>query len=225
MTKDDPAFRSAAWLKDKLHACPSGTGMESWRIRLHRAISWLGRAEREAEDPDACFIFLWIAFNAAYARELGIEEPFRKELAAFLSSVTALDREGRLHRILFKDFSGPVRTLIANRYVFEPFWRALREQDGSEHWKTKLEKSQKAAMRAVLDAETPTVLGIVFDRLYVLRNQLVHGGATWASQINRDQVKDGTRILMSLVPVILDLMLDHPEADFGNILYPVVGQP
>jgi len=38
-------------------------------LRLHRALSWLKRAEM-AEDDDGRFIFLWIAFNAAYAREI-----------------------------------------------------------------------------------------------------------------------------------------------------------
>ena len=38
-------------------------------LRVHRALSWLGRAEQFAiqVDPDAQFVFLWIAFNAAYA--------------------------------------------------------------------------------------------------------------------------------------------------------------
>lgn len=40
---------------------------EATRVRIHRALSWLERAEKESKDPDATFIFLWIAFNAACA--------------------------------------------------------------------------------------------------------------------------------------------------------------
>ena len=47
---------------------------EGLRVRIHRAISWLARAQREAGDPDATFIFLCIALNAAYAHEFGFEE-------------------------------------------------------------------------------------------------------------------------------------------------------
>ena len=43
-------------------------------LRLHRALSWLNRAE-QFEDDDGRFIFLWIAFNAAYATE--IDERYR----------------------------------------------------------------------------------------------------------------------------------------------------
>ena len=39
------------------------------RLRVHRALSWLDRAE-QADDLDGRFIFLWIAFNAAYATEI-----------------------------------------------------------------------------------------------------------------------------------------------------------
>ena len=74
----------------------------------------------------------------------------------------------------------------------------------------------------MLDGSVDVVLGIVFDRLYVLRNQLVHGGATWNSRANRSQVKDGANIMSAVVPVFVELMLDQPDVDFGEILYPVV---
>ena len=39
-------------------------------LRVHRALSWLQRAELCEHDEDARFIFLWIALNAAYADEI-----------------------------------------------------------------------------------------------------------------------------------------------------------
>ena len=62
----------------------------------------------------------------------------------------------------------------------------------------------------------------MFDRLYVLRNQLVHGGATWNSRVNRDQVCDGAAILAFLMPVFVDVMMDNPGEDWGRPFYPVV---
>lgn len=195
---------------------------ESTRIRLHRALSWLGRAERETKDPDAAFLFLWIAFNAAYAREFGQGENERQRLTEFITTLLAEDRDKILHTLVFQQFSGPIRTLIGNKFVFEPFWRALREHDSSNRWETSFSASHKAALASIMQGDTATVLSIVFDRLYVLRNQLVHGGATWDSGINRAQVKDGVRILSTLIPTILQLMLENPELGLGDILYPVV---
>ena len=37
--------------------------------RMRRATSWLTRAEQERDDPDAAFIFHWIALNAIYAEQ------------------------------------------------------------------------------------------------------------------------------------------------------------
>jgi hypothetical protein len=150
---------------------------EPSRVRLHRAISWLRRAEHEGDDPDARFIFLWIAFNAAYARLFGFEQSERDQLREFLAALVAADDGKTLHRAVFADFTGPIRTLIENRYVYEPFWKALREHDASSRWEGQFAAENKAAMRWLMEGRTEAVLAIVFDRLYVLRNQLVHGGA------------------------------------------------
>ena len=66
------------------------------------------------------------------------------------------------------------------------------------------------------------MLGVVLDRLYVLRNQLMHGGATWNSKVNRQQVKDGCSIMMTLMPAIIETMMGAKDEDWGEIFYPVV---
>ena len=43
--------------------------------------------------------------------------------------------------------------------------------------------------------DTPTILN-VNDRLYTLRNQMLHGGATWNSNVNRDQVTNGQQFCL-----------------------------
>lgn len=64
-------------------------------LRVHRSLSWLHRAELQAgaADADGQFIFLWIAFNAAYATE--IDERYRLNeqgtFRAFLQKLVDLD--------------------------------------------------------------------------------------------------------------------------------------
>ncbi len=195
---------------------------EPARVRLHRAISWLARAEVEHHDADARFVFLWIAFNAAYANEFALEGSAREQLNAFFARVLALDADARIAALLLSRFSGAIRSMISNPYVFEPFWRALREHDADSRWKDALAASTRLATRAILESRADLVLSVVFDRLYVLRNQLVHGGATWNSTVNRTQVRDGANIMLALVPLVIEIMLDHPQQDFGAVLYPVV---
>ena len=66
------------------------------------------------------------------------------------------------------------------------------------------------------------VLRLVFDRLHVLRNRIVLGGATWDSRVNRDQVRGGGAILAFLMPVFVGIMTDNPHEDRGRPFYPVV---
>ena len=212
---------TAAELKDR-HRQIRDQEPDALRLRIHRALSWLIRSEQEHTDPDLRFVLQWIALNAAYAREFGREETERTRAKAFLDTLVALDTQKRLHQALFQQFTGPIRTLIDNKFTFEPFWTAMRTHDASNRWEEGFANSKKAAFAAVMQGDTPKVLGIVFDRLYVLRNQLVHGGATWNSQVNRAQLTDAVAILGTLVPLIISVMMDHPGQDYGDALYPVV---
>jgi hypothetical protein len=56
----------------------------------------------------------------------------------------------------------------------------------------------------------------------VLRNQLIHGGATWNSSVNRDQVRDGAAVMGCLLPVFIDIMMDHPDRGWDMPHYPVI---
>lgn len=212
---------SATTLKAAFDA-RAGAHAEPARVRIHRAISWIRRAEAEDDDPDLRVLLLWVAFNAAYARELGELESQREQLRQYLDRMVTLDDGRRLHEALFRQFTGPIRTLVDNRYVFEPFWRAQRAPAEAPDWEERFAAGKRRAMKALMDGETAVLLSIVFDRLYVLRNQLVHGGATWNSQVNRAQVRDGANLLGTLVPVMVALMIEHPDIDFGPINYPVV---
>ena len=63
---------------------------------------------------------------------------------------------------------------------------------------------------------------VFFCCKYILRNQLVHGGATWKSKVNRDQVRDGSRILLDIVPAIIRIMMENPDEPWGKPCYPPV---
>ena len=207
-----------------LHKSRNENFSDELNIRLHRAIKWLGRSEQEEDDFDAQFIFVWISFNAAYAELFGVENSERSNLQAFFNKLVLADKEDRIYRLLFDQFTGVIRTLIENKFVFEPYWKAMREQDSSEHWQESFSGSKTAAMKRLMEHDTVQVLQIVFDRLYVLRNQLIHGGATWNSMVNRQQVKDGVNLMNKFVPIVIELIIENSDEDWGELIYPVVKQ-
>ncbi len=189
-------------------------------LRLRRALSWLQRAEKETNDPDAAFVFHWIAFNAAYAKDAPMSE--RNIFDDYFDKIIRLDRDRTIYRAIWNKFSGPIRTLLNNPFVFHPFWEHHNRVPGYEDWKSRFEKSQKKSHRALATQNTKIILSTLFDRLYVLRNQLLHGGATWQSSVNRAQVRDGARITAFLVPHFINLMIDNPDDNWGTPCYPVV---
>lgn len=202
------------------HGFPETTG-----LRVHRAISWIMRADACGDDHDARFVFLWIAFNAAYADEskFGVQPPAERSLFRdYFEKLVELDRNSRIYNALWQRFSGPVRMLMNSKYVFPPFWRFHNGMAGYENWEQRFESSKRRFQRDFRTNEVVKVLEQMFDRLYTLRNQIVHGGATWKSSVNRSQVRDGTEILGFLMPVFVDIMMDNPKRDWGEPFYPVV---
>lgn len=210
----------AAVLKEKLKSAELDD--EALRTRLHRAISWLGCAEMQQQEPDLHFLGLWISFNACYAIELTEADalPEREKFKRFISSLIRHDKDGRVFSLLWNTFQGSVRMLIDNPFVFRPFWNYQRGE--AEEWEEAFAKSNTDALRCLSGNKVDELLHIILDRLYVLRNQVFHGGATFRSTVNRSQVKDGASILEKLVPEIILIIMEHPQEDWGRLMYPVV---
>jgi hypothetical protein len=113
-------------------------------LRVHRALSWLDRAEKAEGDQDAQFIFLWIAFNAACANEiddhhrLTEQETFRN----FIGRLCDLDSSNKLSNPVWTEFTSSIRVLLANKFVFQPFW--------DFHNNKKLNKSGKMTLKKLM---------------------------------------------------------------------------
>lgn len=205
-------------------------GQSPFTLRMHRALSWLKRAEAAGEDDDLAFICLWIGFNAAYAQDLGegagTMASERQTFRNFMADLCVLDTDKALANLVWKVFPGPIRVLLDNKYVFQPFWDAHSNprSDGSipGHWREAFDEARQRVHRALAQQDTERVLYEVFVRLYTLCNQLMHGGSTWNSVVNRAQLRDGRALLEQVLPVMLSVMMNHTERFIGKPFYPVV---
>ena len=197
---------------------------EPFRLRIHRALSWLDKAQQAQADLDIRVQALWIAFNAAYANEidgrtmLGDRGGFR----CFLQTVCSLDKEKRIYGLVWQTFHGAIRSLLDNRYVFQPFWDFHNGLTSEASWRDDFDRAKKKVHTALSAQDTDTVLLVLFDRLYTLRNQIIHGGATYGSSANRSQLRDACNILSALLPEILQVMQLHSSRDWGRPFYPFV---
>jgi len=208
-------------LKRKLKAL-EGQLSEIHAIRIHRALSWLKAAEEQEKNQDLRLLSLWISMNSLYAMdELRFERMQERErFAEFINRLVDCDSESRLYHVLWNKYSGPIRLLIENKFVYGPFWD--NQRGVSRDWEKGFKQSINDANLALAAKNIPYLLKIVLDRLYVLRNQLIHGGATYKSQVNRAQVRDGGNILYALIPIMTELMMLHPKSDWGMIYFPPI---
>jgi hypothetical protein len=113
---------------------------ESLSIRLHRAISWLKSAEKQEGNLDMKFISLWISFNACYAVDInGLNSKSEKaKLREFTTSLVRFDKT-RLYNLFWEKFSGSIKILIENKFVFEKFWEYTRGE--SDDYQVVFDKS------------------------------------------------------------------------------------
>ena len=99
-------------------------------LRVHRALSWYGRAEQESGDQDVRFILLWVAFNAAYAGQI--------------DSAPTAEREAWIQRLGQKARSQPHgggEGHLQTRHSEDPFGRIrppLRPAKPAHPWRSYL---------------------------------------------------------------------------------------
>lgn len=220
-TESNTGGPAAADLVAKWENTPDSDERENpFNLRMRRATSWLARAEQEEGDADAAFIFHWIAFNAIYAENTNDGPDAFKTF--FDKIIPPKGAPNPIFSALKKNYDGPrgpVRKLIHNEYVFHQFWDYNKAAGDTSRWESRFETAKRQLNRAFREGDTKKILDEVFGRLYVLRNQLIHGGATWQGSVNRDQVEDGAAIMAFLVPRFVNMMLDDPTDDWGTPLY------
>ena len=199
---------------------------KAFATRIKRAISWYDRAENEIKDADAKVIFFWIAFNALYGEDK-FEEREAKRQNKFLKQIVKLD-SNQIHTTIKEDCPEEYINLMSNRYICWQYWGEIRNRLSNSGIKRKQEKDLENSMDKRWDSidagdetsakaflaenectekRTSQNLCALFERIYELRNQIVHGNASWSADVNRSQVENGCAVLESLIPLFIHLML------------------
>ncbi|GAA5138145.1 hypothetical protein [Alloalcanivorax gelatiniphagus] len=100
--------------------------------------------------------------------------------------------------------------------MFSCFWEHQKGNLTAAEWEHSFDGVKKAANSDLVQHNPPWVLSIVFSRIYTLKNQIMHGGATWEGSVNREQFRDCVAILVDLVPVVINVMMDNPRTIRGR---------
>ena len=195
---------------------------EPFRIRIHRALSWFKKAKdlNLKGELDLSFITMWIGFNSAYGRELSAA--FKSEhvlISEFFEKILEQDTKNEISDILCQQSKNAVLSLIQNKFTFEKYWHFVNGNMDDSNWEDSLSKSIIKAKRLVAEKDTSVMLSMVLGRLYTLRNQLLHGGATFESMLNRPQIEDALQLMFEIFPVIVQLMMEAPDKEIWGKPY------
>lgn len=195
-------------------------------LRERRSGSWSEQAQKRMaeEDFDGAFLFYWIAFNALYSDERMIEYETgeREAQIQFIKKIHKLDRDlGRLYDFFWAEFPNTIRVLLDNEFIYGRYWQEIRESKEESDWADQMRSASRYAMQSLkTEGSAARGLGIVFERLNVLRNQLAHGSSTYGGSLNREQVKTGAMFMHKIVPMFQEIFRENPETDWGIPPYP-----
>lgn len=202
------------------------------RLRLRRAISWGKLAEQLSDDLAVRFIFLWIGFNAIYSRDPDMVAKGESVAAAFheikkhLKVLVPLDSEC-IYKIFWKgEAFEACLSLMEDEYLFQSFWKLRHTKSRKGEWREEWEANKNKFSRVRQFNNTqkrekiPIVLTCtIFNRLCVLRNQVMHGSATHKSSKNLHALRRGVIVMERFLPTCIDLMLKNPGEDWGAPRY------
>ena len=195
-------------------------------VKVRRALSWIRQAEKaENSYPDNCFLFYWIAFNALYSsrvEEKGSRSAERLVHQKFFDKLLDADKKQRIYNTIWGRFQKQFKSLIGNKYLFLDFWKYHNNDLVEVHWGGQYQERIKRFDELIRRNEKAEALAEVFASLYVLRNQIAHGGSTWGSDHNTNQVEICSNIIKSIVPLMVDIMLESPDNDWGELHFPVL---
>ena len=196
---------------------------ESFRVRLHRSLSWAQQMETHQEEDrvDEAFLCSWIALNALFARwddDLQQCLPERQSMQRLIDQCLILDQDRILLKCL-QDLHWHIEQLLSNKYLDTRFWREL-DQDKNEHQADDFSKRYEFFLRK----GQGVLLSQTLLKVYLMRNQLMHGAATYNSDMNRHTLLLCSHIVDQLLRRFLFLLTDgyKPSIDLGGLPYPPV---
>ena len=195
---------------------------DQFNLRVHRGLSWLKKAGQLDADLDLKFSCLWVSFNAIYAQDFVLSQD-KLKFRQFLNDVCQVDNEHRIDYMVWDKLNQPIQVLLENPYIFQQFWDYQNHKITQELWKENFNLAKEKLCLSLKNRDTVAILCTVFSRLYTLRNQLIHGGVTYNSAVNRRQMQQSCHILSSLITAFIFILLENAQTlALEQPFYPVV---
>ena len=187
-----------------------------FRVRIHRALSW-GQAAEKEERLDEKLIKYWISFNALYGS--GFTE--FSEVEKFLGIVISVDKDNILKNALIEK-TNTIKNFFSIPELYDAYWkdematRVDREKVASKYSEKNKDKFIEFIKTGV---GADAVLFDLFDLIYLLRNQIFHGSASYDSVDNNSIKENCIEILGIFIPLIIEIMINNPNNNWHEVKY------
>ncbi len=206
-------------VKDQLKDDERGQNL---RIRMHRCFSWMKSAQQhqQAQDYDSVLLANWIAFNGLYGQWDAINREPKPDIKCwkdFIDQIIAIDDEGSFNTLV-ENQRELILDILDNEYINKYFW-----EDPTEAKAFQSKKDHRSAATWYRDKKYDIILKRALGRVYVLRCQMMHGGATHGSKLNRDSIALCADLIQNLLPVIITIITRNgKDQNWGAICYPPI---
>ena len=196
---------------------------EYTKVRMHRALSWLDRAQAcDQNDLDIALLCRWTAFNALYGQwdmETKFPMPEKESWQTFADRILLLDKDEFVANV-FRRHDRSLHEIVANKYLNSKRWADHEIQNGEQRDQTVIHYQQwrtNKTWQAIFDE--------VLDRTYLLRCQMVHGASTYNSKLNRPNVSKCNLVLKDLITAVCLVIINYGvDEDWGIMCYPPLHQ-
>lgn len=193
----------------------------NWQIRVHRSLSWSMRAGAFGEEhPEAEVLFHWIAFNSLYGEwdainaRPGVDASARNR---FLRRVVGAGC-GLCATFLYRH-KPLIKKLLGSPFLVATFWRDPEAPKAREQAVRDLYQLDGLLQRG----PHSKLYELVFERVYVLRGQLVHGASSGGSKLNRGTLTNCREWLRGAVPLLQHVVIEElADDEWPALCYPPV---
>ncbi|WP_273777452.1 hypothetical protein [Acinetobacter sp. GSS19] len=194
---------------------------EYFNLRMQRTLSWFKQAlQLDARQLDLKFISLWVAFKAMCARETDAEET---TLQPFLDQMFQHDAPHRIEYMIWSRFPQAIRFLLQSPYAFQSYWDYQNQKISKLAWQQAFERDQQQWQQAWQEQDALHILHRLFHCLQTLGQQLLQGGSSYHSSVNRTQLSEACSVLSGLLSGFMFILLENAQAlDQPQPFYPVV---
>ena len=191
----------------------------STNVRFHRACSWLQRVELMGDDDlDMALLGQWVGFNSLYGQwDHEVREPVADNVCwkHFLERMLELDRGHHVVDILVNN-KPLIMSIFDDEFLSRYYWQDPTDKRANQSKKTKFE-----ARTWYLQGNWLLIIDRLFERIYFLRCQLVHGAATYNSSLNRAAIRHCSKAMDHLLRAFLLVWINYgSEEDWGIMCYP-----